>query len=370
MMKRFACLCAAVLVCAVFSAASCGGRSFRKKAVDMPRTAAPALVHPVSLVWQHKDEPAVDLSRLDKVPGISVVSPVWYKVTGEYGLVEDGAVDGYVERAHQKGYQVWPLVTNSFDPDLTHKVLQDAHAQAFVIDQLIAGAEKHGFDGINVDFENIYQEDREALTSFVAFLRRRSREKGLILSMDVTVPSDNPNWSRCYDRKKLTEQLDYLVLMTYDQYPRLSTVPGPTASFNWDEAGLQATLEQGVPPAKLLFGIPLYMRLWEADAAGGPWRASTLSMAQADRLSVEKSLLPGWKREWLPAEKMFRCSYEENGKRYVFWQEDALSLYCKTRLVGQYGLAGTAAWRYGFETPDVWILLEEEKKPDQEAGSR
>ena len=138
----------------------------------------------------------------------------------------------------------------------------------------------------------------------------------------------------------------------------------------WDEAGLQATLEQGVPPAKLLFGIPLYMRLWEADAAGGPWRASTLSMAQADRLSVEKSLLPGWKREWLPAEKMFRCSYEENGKRYVFWQEDALSLYCKTRLVGQYGLAGTAAWRYGFETPDVWILLEEEKKPDQEAGSR
>lgn len=57
----------------------------------------------------------------------------------------------------QKGYQVWPLVTNSFDPDLTYKFLQDPHAQRFIIDQLLKEAETHGFDGINIDFENIYE---------------------------------------------------------------------------------------------------------------------------------------------------------------------------------------------------------------------
>ena len=105
----------------------------------------------------------------------------------------------------------------SFDPDLTHKFLQDPHAQRFIIDQLLKEAETHGFDGINIDFENIYEKDRDALTSFMAYLRRQSQKKGLILSMDVTAPSRNPNWSRCYDRKALTKSVDYLVLMTYDQ---------------------------------------------------------------------------------------------------------------------------------------------------------
>ncbi|MFR9127744.1 MAG: glycosyl hydrolase family 18 protein [Acidaminococcus intestini] len=138
-------------------------------------------------------------------------------------------------------------MTNSFDPDLTHKFLQDPHAQRFIIDQLLKEAETHGFDGINIDFENIYEKDRDALTSFMAYLRRQSQKKGLILSMDVTAPSRNPNWSRCYDRKALTKSVDYLVLMTYDQFSRLSKVPGPTASFNWDEKKVQETLAQGVP---------------------------------------------------------------------------------------------------------------------------
>jgi spore germination protein YaaH len=351
-MKRFSFVGVLLLTFMMACSASCAGTK------EAPEKTAPAKPQKISLVWQHKDDPNVDLSTLDKVPGVNVVSPVWYKVTGEYGLVQDNSVEGYVERAHQKGYQVWPLITNSFDPDLTHKVLQDPHSQGYVIEQLVAQAEKHGFDGINVDFENIYENDRDALTSFVQYLRRRTKDKGIVLSMDVTVPSDNPNWSRCYDRKALTKELDYLVLMTYDQYSRLSTVPGPTASFNWDEDRLKATLAKGIPPEKVVLGIPLYMRLWKAEAGSDKYQASTLDMLNADLLNQEKGKLPSWRREWLPEEKMFRCSYEENGAKYVFWQEDALSLYYKTRLVSRYSLAGTAAWRFGFETPDVWVLLE------------
>jgi spore germination protein YaaH len=331
----------------------CAGRKTEKKEVPV----APVRSGPVTLVWQHKNDPSVDLSRLDKVPGINVVSPVWYTVSNEYGLVEDRTEPGYVERAHAKGYQVWPLISNGFNPDRTHQVLKDPHAQRFVIDQVLALADTHHFDGINIDFENIYEKDRDALTAFVAYMRRQVKGRPFVLSMDVTVPSDNPNWSRCYDRKALSREVDYLVLMTYDQYPRLSTVPGPTASYNWDEKGVKATLAGGVPAEKIVFGIPLYMRLWKDEGKTGTYKAQTLSMKGAEALIREKSSLPTWKREWLPEEKMVRCSYEEDGNAFVFWQEDALSLYYKTRLIPKYKLAGLAAWRFGFETSDVWRLL-------------
>ncbi len=67
----------------------------------------PALPYKINLVWQHDHKPEVDLSTLDKVPGVNVVSPCWYEIENEYGKIKDKSVEGYVERAHARGYQVW-----------------------------------------------------------------------------------------------------------------------------------------------------------------------------------------------------------------------------------------------------------------------
>ena len=45
----------------------------------------PALPYKINLVWQHDHKPEVDLSTLDKVPGVNVVSPCWYEIENEYG---------------------------------------------------------------------------------------------------------------------------------------------------------------------------------------------------------------------------------------------------------------------------------------------
>lgn len=62
-------------------------------------TEVPPLTGKINLVWQHADEPSVDLSRLDKVQGLNVVSPCWYVIANEYGQVADRSVEGYVQRA-------------------------------------------------------------------------------------------------------------------------------------------------------------------------------------------------------------------------------------------------------------------------------
>ena len=49
---------------------------------------------------------------------------------------------------------------------------------------------------------------------------------------------------------------------------------------------------------------------------------------------------------------------EDNGSTYRIWLEDASSLEVKLGLMKDNNLAGTAAWKLGFETSDIWDLIQ------------
>ena len=321
----------------------------------------PALPFKINLVWQHDHRPEVDLSTLDKVPGVNVISPCWYEIENEFGKIRDKSVDGYVERAHAKGYQVWPLITNGFKPDRTKKLLDDENARRFVIEQLRQQYQTHKFDGINLDFEHIYEADKDRITEFVKQIRKATQQDKLILSMDVTVPKGSPNWSLCFDRKALAEHLDYMMVMAYDQYSGASPEAGPTAGFDWVERGIKNTLEE-VPPHKVVLGVPLYMRLWHYDKDKKRFYAKTLSMPGAEKLIEEKGKDETFRCRWLEKERLTYYSYMEDDVPYSFWQENKASLEHKMGLIKTYGLAGVASWRYGFEKPEIWLMLEEKLK--------
>ena len=202
----------------------------KEKAATAPTPVPkPPLGEKVNLVWQHENKPEVDLSTQEKLPGVNVVSPCWYVIENEFGKLEDKSVEGYVERAHAKGYQVWPLITNGFKPDRTKKLLDDENAKKFVIEQLRQQYQKHKFDGINLDFEHIYEADKDRITEFVKQIRKATQQDKLILSMDVTVPKGSPNWSLCFDRKALAEHVDYMMVMAYDQHSASSPKAGVNA---------------------------------------------------------------------------------------------------------------------------------------------
>ena len=321
----------------------------------------PALPYKINLVWQHDHRPEVDLSSLDKVPGLNVVSPCWYEIENEYGKIKDKSIDGYVERAHARGYQVWPLITNGFNPDRTKKLLDDENARRFVIEQLRQQYQKHKFDGINLDFEHIYEADKDRITEFVKQIRRATQQDKLILSMDVTVPKGSPNWSLCFDRKTLAEHLDYMMVMAYDQYSGASPEAGPTAGYDWVERGIKNTLEE-VPPHKVVLGIPFYMRLWHYDKDKKRFYAKTLTMPGSEKLIEEKGKDETFRCRWLEKERVTYYSYMEDDVPYSFWQENKTSLEHKMGLIKTYGLAGVASWRYGFEKPEIWPMLEQKLK--------
>ena len=305
----------------------------------------------INLVWQPTFEAANNLAIIDKVPGMNVVAPSWFSIVSTNGFIKDCADANYVVNAHTKGYKVWALITNSFDPDLTSTVLHDPKARSYVVNQFLFFIEKYNLDGINLDFENIYDEDKDALTVFVREIKTALKPTGTIVSMDITVPSETSRWSTCYNRQALGGVVDYMMLMAYDEHWRTSPVSGSVASIGWVETGIINTLKS-VPANKLILGIPFYMRKWEEN--DGKVTAKTLTMDAAEKLIREKQLQP----QWMADQGQYYFEYEEDGKLYRIWQEDARSIALKVGLADKYQLPGVAAWRKGFEKPEIWDVID------------
>ncbi|SHI89440.1 Glycosyl hydrolases family 18 [Geosporobacter subterraneus DSM 17957] len=311
----------------------------------------------INLAWEYVHEKSPKLTGEERIEALDVIAPTWFSVADEEGTVLNKADRRYVEEAHKKGYQVWALVENSFNPDLTTKILNNKALRSKVIGQLVFYASLYNLDGINVDFENMYYGDQAAFVAFMEELKDQIKLQNLVLSVDVTVPSSSERWSKVYDRKALADIVDYVAIMTYDEHWGSSPVSGSVASIGWVERGIQRSLEL-IPEEKVLMGLPFYTRVWrEFKDENGKNRVESkaISMVRAREIILEKKADVRWDEK---AGQYF-AQYEENGDQYKIWLEDPRSIALKASLVGKYRLAGTAAWRRGFEDEAVWPVLQD-----------
>jgi spore germination protein YaaH len=309
----------------------------------------------LALVWEQVDWRTPDTSTIGAMAGANVVSPTWFRLGENPGDVENYVDTRYVRWAHSKGYKVWALFSNSFELKRTRAVLRDSDLRDKVISQILMYAEMYSLDGLNLDFENVYQDDGPYLTQFVREITPFLHEMGLSVSIDTTVRSLSPTWSLCYERRRLAEVVDYVMLMAYDQYSAGSKVAGPNASFPWTKSCIETTLQE-VPAQKLVLGVPFYMRLWKETGDG-------------DEVKVtQKALGMDQAREWLEAEGVTPVFQAETGLMYAektvgrdtykLWLESTDSMAQRVELARSYGLAGIAAWRRGFEDDATWKVIE------------
>ncbi|MFT4416018.1 glycosyl hydrolase family 18 protein [Fredinandcohnia humi] len=312
---------------------------------------------PVNLTWEAVYTKNPDTSKIPEMPGVNVVSPTWFSLKNKEGDIENLGSTAYINWAKAKNYQVWGLFSNDFDPDKTHEAFKDFETRKKMIRQLLEYSGMYQLDGINLDIENVYEEDGPLVTQFVKEATPFFHEAGLVVSMDVTFISSSGNWSKFYEREKLAEVVDYMIVMAYDEHWGTSPVAGSVASLPWVEGNLQDILEL-VPNDKLILGVPLYTRLWkEADTAGGNIEVSSKAY------SMEAI------QEWIKARNLVPVLDEASGQNYVeyrdenekttykVWLEDELSIKKRIQLIHNYDLAGVASWSRFFADETAWTSI-------------
>jgi spore germination protein YaaH len=196
--------------------------------------------------------------------GYNVYAPVAYFLTGSGESIRVARHNdfnrGVLVRARENGYQIW-ITVQQFGAALPAELFANPQRQSALINDLIQKALSDGAHGINIDFENMGLSNRDGFSRFMQELYPKARQHGLIISVDVTRPGTS-SWAACYDHGALAQACDYLVLMAYDQYYAGSPVEGPVASLIWTESAITSVLSRGVPPGKLILGVPFYSRNW------------------------------------------------------------------------------------------------------------
>ena len=81
----------------------------------------------------------------------------------------------YIEWAHSNGYKIWPMVKNSGDNmiDVTSSIMNDYEKRKALIESIVDACVKYNLDGINIDFENMKQEDKDLFSRFIIELTPR-----------------------------------------------------------------------------------------------------------------------------------------------------------------------------------------------------
>lgn len=168
--------------------------------------------------------------------------------------------------AHERNVRV--VFLSDYQDDLTN-VFQRSNW----IDQNLKYATDHFLDGINVDFEGEVRKDSNesiGLTQLVTETATLFHQTipGSQVTFDVPyAPFNERNEGvdgRNYDFKRISDAVDFLFVMSYDQASQIFTedetecFAQANSNFFTAAGGLFAFLDLGVPKDKLVFGQPWY----------------------------------------------------------------------------------------------------------------
>lgn len=309
------------------------------------------------------------LSMIANSKGLTTISPTWFTVADTKGNINSLASAEYVNYAHQSDIEVWALVRdfdggiNSYEE--SYELLSKTSNRENLINQLIAEALKTGIDGINVDFEKISTECGEHYIQFIRELSLKCRQNGIILSVDNYVPK---GYNAHYHLEEQGKVADYVIIMGYDEHYSGCYESGSVASLGFVRSGIEETLKN-VPKEKVINAVPFFTRLWKeipkteaelaeqegTEAANYPLKVTSTAYGMKEAEKVISNA--GAEIVVDEATGQNYAQWETDGYTYKIWLEDLTALESKLQLMKEFDLAGTAAWRLGFEKPEAWNLI-------------
>lgn len=275
---------------------------------------------------------------------ISILSPLSFFVTSSTGTLQGSLSKSLITAAKIQGVQIWPIVESGFNPTRTTSLLQSPTAEFTLLKNIVQAVENNQLDGINLDFEDMVPSDQAPLTRLVNALSEVLHAMGKSLSVDVTPPSNDPNWGVVYDRAAIAQDADYEVVMTYDEHYQGDPIPGSTSSLPWMKQGIVNTMQLGVPASKILIGIPLYTLDW--TYSNHTWQSQYLGIDQALSYLSAPNATVKWSSEVHQDILRYKSSQE-----HIVWLENAASLSERGAYVKQSGVAGVGLWQIGLSRP-------------------
>lgn len=242
-------------------------------------------------------------------------------------------------------------------------------AQTTFINNIISLLNSRGGNGVNIDFEGMGASDKTPFKNFMVNLKNAlvAANPNYELSMALYAV----DWSGSFDIPGLNPVVNDFIIMGYDYYYSGSTTAGPESplynfqtTYNYTLAkSITYYLNLGVPPSKLLLGLPYYGREWSTAGPNAP-SATTGAFTSSRTYSYVKGN-PGTysaaNKKWEMTCFSPYYSFSVSGQQRQCWIDDVYSMGRRFDLVKQRGIGGIGIWALGYDNGynDFWQLIKD-----------
>ena len=242
-----------------------------------------------------------------------------------------------------------------FDNARSTLILEDEDAQDALVQSILETVQVRHYFGLDVDFEYVLPEQREAYAAFITRLREALNPLGcpvIVALAPKTSAAQRGLLYEAHDYALLGAAANAMFLMTYE-WGYAYGPPMAVAPLGQVRAVLDYAMT-AVSPEKIFMGIPLYGYDWPLPYRQGETRAESLSNEEAVRRAIrygaeiqfDESAQAPWYRYTAP-----------DGTGHEFWFEDARTQTAKLRLVAEYGFLGMGYWNIMRPAPQTWLVL-------------
>ena len=308
----------------------------------------------ITLAWFQVSGTAGNSSidnNMSTISGVNVIAPTWYSVTDASGNMSSYASADFVSKMHQRGIDVWALVSD-FDTNVDFAQLYSSKAaRTNMVNKLVGEAKSYGFDGINLDYENIKSAYAKDYLQFVRELSVACERNGIVLSTDNYKPEA---YNRCYNLKEQSKFVDYVIVMAYDEH-YAGTDVGSVASLPFVKEAVEDTV-QLVGKEHVIAGIPFYTRIWTTTDG------NTTSRAVGMQAAIDQLNSDGQVALWNDDCGQYVASYTVGSSTRQIWFEEEKSIEAKMQVIQQENTAGVACWKLGLEKSTVWSVISQYNK--------
>ncbi|MCX7614892.1 MAG: glycosyl hydrolase family 18 protein, partial [Clostridiales bacterium] len=290
---------------------------------------------------------------------LTYLSPFAYLITEDASLqpIDDGPALGVANAE-----RVIPMmaVTNftatSRGENLASIILNNPTMVEQLLTNILNVMRRKGYQGLNIDFENVLPRDREAYNSFLTRAVARLHANGYFLSTALA-PKTGPTQAgllyEAHDYPAHGRIVDFVILMTYEWGYRKGP-PQAISPINRIREVLDYAVSV-IPRDKIYLGFQIYARDWTLPHEEGQ-EAETFSPQEAVVRAAQYGATIQYDNT---AQAPFYRYTDAQGRAHEVWLEDARSAQAKFDLAKEYNLAGISYWALGYPFPQNWALLED-----------
>ncbi len=285
------------------------------------------------------------------------VSPVTFSVNSNGTLTPrlDTQLTPLKEVTQDKQIKLIPTISN-FDSNVMKEVLNNPTNRQRHIDSIVEAVINNNYDGIDLDYESISLESKEAFLEFIKDLYERLNQEQKILSITVL-----PKWGddvvytglretrEVQDWREIAKYAHQVRIMTYDFTSPSSSTPGPIAPTNWMQKVLEYAVET-IPKEKIWLGIHLYSYEWVMPTKDSQNHAIKTNSYTYD--FIRNSIISNdyvhvnYNQEFEEGYADYPCT---NNNHCVLYYATPESVSHRQNLASKYGIAGVVYWRLGGE---------------------